>query len=261
MTDALRPNFDLKEEIRAHWSARAATFDRSVGHRIDDGAEAEAWRRLVLAGLGPIDGRTVLDLACGTGEISRMLLDLGASVTGVDFAEPMLDRAAAKLVRRPWQGRLADVETLSTLPDRAFDAAVTRHLVWTLTDPAAAFAAWFRVLRPGGRLLVVDGDWVSDGLRARVLKGLAGALGAGADRHRAGAGDGTHARILSAVHYRDGLTAGRLAADLARAGFVAARRHPVTPVYLFGMRRAGLAERLRLLAPARFALSVRRPDD
>lgn len=260
MTDAAIANYDLKEEIRAYWSGRAATFDASVGHRIADGAEAEAWRRLLRAGLGPIEGRPVLDLACGTGEISRMLLDLGATVTGADFAEPMLERAAAKAARRPWQGRLVDAETLAGLPDAAFDGAVTRHLVWTLTDPHAAFAAWFRVLRPGGRLLVIDGDWVSDGPRSHALRRLAALIGGGRPRHRSPEDEDVHARILSGVHYREGLTADRLAADLARAGFVEPRRHGVAPIYLVGMRGVPLADRLRLLAPVRFALSVRRPE-
>ena len=46
-----------------------------------------------------------------------------------------------------------DADTLAGLPDAPFDDAATRHLVWTPTDPPAAFAAWFRVLKPGARLL------------------------------------------------------------------------------------------------------------
>lgn len=169
-------NFDLKEEIRDYWSGRAAGFDAAPGHRIDD-ADMAAWQRLIGAALGPLDGRAVLDLACGTGEVSRALLGLGAQVTGVDLSEAMLGRARAKLAGQPWQGRLADAEVLAGIPDAGFDGAVTRHLVWTLTEPASAFAAWFRVLKPGARLLVVDGDWVREGLRAKLLRRIAAALG------------------------------------------------------------------------------------
>ena len=38
---------------------------------------------------------------------------------------------------------------------------VNRHLVWTLVDPKAAFAEWLRVLKPGGTLLIIDGDFVN----------------------------------------------------------------------------------------------------
>jgi len=133
-------NFDLKEEIRAYWSQRAAGFDAAPGHRIAE-PDAARWRGLMEAALGPLAGRHILDLACGTGEISQVMVAAGAKVTGADFSEPMLELATAKLAGRDWRGRLVDVETLASLPDASFDGAVTRHLVWTLTDPAAAFRA------------------------------------------------------------------------------------------------------------------------
>ena len=138
MTDELqtsRANHSLKDDIRAYWSKRAETFDNSTGHRIEDSAEAPAWQALFTQALGPLAGKRVLDLACGTGEISRMILALGADVTGVDFAEPMLERAQRKHKGAAFRGHLADVENLSLEADSAYDAVITRHLVWTLTDP------------------------------------------------------------------------------------------------------------------------------
>ena len=60
--------------------------------------------------------------------------------------------------------------------------------------------------------------------------------------------------------YHDGLTQDRLIDDLTRAGFTDARPHGVSGIYLRGLHGASLAERLRLLAPTRFAVSVRRPQ-
>jgi len=252
-------NWTLKEEIRAYWSGRAATFDESRGHRIADGTEARAWHRLMTGALGEIAGKNVLDLACGTGEISRMLLDLGARVTGVDFAEPMLARAAEKLRARSWKGMLGDAESLETLAPASFDGVVTRHLAWTLTDPPAAYAAIRRVLKPGAHLLVIDGDWVSETPRVRFLRGLAkmidGRMG------QVGADPDLHQRILSQVPYAGGLTAERLGEDLAEAGFANVARHSTLAIYLWGMRGAKLGDRLRLLAPARFAVSAMRPTE
>jgi SAM-dependent methyltransferase len=45
------------------------------------------------------------------------------------------------------------------LPPASFDAVVSRHVLWTLPNLAGAFAAWKRLLRPGGRVVAIDGLW------------------------------------------------------------------------------------------------------
>jgi ubiquinone/menaquinone biosynthesis C-methylase UbiE len=257
MSNTLLPNHSLKEDNRAYWSRRAESFDLSAGHRIEEQVEAPEWRRLFRAALGDLTGRAVLDVACGTGEISRLLLSMGAHVTGVDFAEPMLARARAKnaAAGKRYRAVLGDAESLALEESGRYDAVVTRHLVWTLTDPHAAFAQWHRVLKPGGRLLVVDGNWVEVSPLGRVMRALATRLG-GESRHRQGDDGAEHARILAQVHYAAGLTPARLAEDLARHGFTHIRRHGMERVYWLGMRHAPFAERLRLCAPHRFALSA-----
>src|SRR5690606_14898727 len=104
-------------------------------------------------------GHQALDVASGTGVISRLLCERGFSVTGLDFSEPMLERARAKAKARGLDARyvMGDAEN-TLLADAAYDVIMTRHLVWTLPDPAAAFADWFRVLKPGGKVLIVDAD-------------------------------------------------------------------------------------------------------
>jgi ubiquinone/menaquinone biosynthesis C-methylase UbiE len=255
---AARPNWSLGEEVRAYWSERAATFDDQAGHRITSGPEAAAWQALLAAAIGGsrLTGLQVLDLACGTGEVSRVALDMGARVTGVDFSDPMLERAQAKHAGRDWVGLADDVQSLAGLPDAGFDAAVARHLVWTLTDPQAAFGAWLRVLRPGGRLVIVDGNWAHEPLRGRLLRALADRL---SPRDRARASDTEqHRTILAQLPYRDGLTFARLRADLADAGFVTVSALSVRSVYGLGMRRLPLADWLRLNAPVRFGLVAER---
>ncbi|GAA4230052.1 ubiquinone/menaquinone biosynthesis C-methylase UbiE [Sagittula marina] len=206
-------NRNLRDEIREYWSDRAATFDEEPGHRIDDGAEMAAWESLFRRHLGDGDGRALLDLASGTGEIARLCQRLGFTVTGLDWAEPMLERARAKLPDVPFIQ--ADAER-TTLPPASMDVIVTRHLVWTLVDPAAAFDEWFRVLRPGGALLIVDGDFVSRGWIYRMLARLmtpkpqSATPTANSLRHR---------DILSRVHFSEGARVDYVVPMLKAAGF------------------------------------------
>lgn len=252
-------NYSLKEDVRAYWSGRALTFDLSTGHRIEDSAEAAAWQALFRSCLDPVADKHVLDLACGTGEISRMLLALGAHVTGVDFAEPMLERAKAKNAGRRFRASLGDVELLLSEGENVYDAVVTRHLVWTLIDPHAAFERWFQVLKPGGQLLIVDGDWVTTPLFGRFLRMLGNRLSPRRTIHGDDVDMDWHQRILEQVHYREGLTPEKLIPDLQAQGFSDIRQHSTRGIYWWGMRKAPLADRLRLMAPRRFAISARKP--
>ena len=59
-------NFSLRDEIKAYWSARAASFDEQPGHEIFSEEERQAWHRLFTRHLGEGDGRKALDLASGT---------------------------------------------------------------------------------------------------------------------------------------------------------------------------------------------------
>lgn len=248
-------NFSLKEEIRSYWSGRAASFDAAFGHGIHSQREMSAWRALLRQGLGE-HSLDVLDLACGTGEITRALLGLGHRVTGIDFAEPMVDLARKK------HGAAAriypsDAEHLLE-PDASFDALVTRHLVWTLTDPEAAFVEWRRVLRPGGSLLIVDGDWVNRTFSQNVIMAFSARLQKLAKAENHTPDREVYASILSRLFFRDGLTARRLVEMLRAAGFATVEPLDYRPILRAQQVGARLHDALRLGAATRFVLLARK---
>ena len=147
----------VKQQVAAHWDRRAAQFDEDFGHSIRTPAERAAWDRildLVLAGRRAIE---TLDAGCGTGFLTFELVARGHHVTGVDFAPAMIAEARRKAAERsvPIRFEEADAERLP-FPPGSFDLAVSRHVLWTLPHPEAAIDEWIRVLRPGGRLVVVD---------------------------------------------------------------------------------------------------------
>ena len=152
-------NYSIRDEIRDYWSERAETFDQSVGHEIFSKAERQGWQRLIRKHLGEGDGRKALDLACGTAVISHLLHDLDFSVTGLDWSDAMLAQARAKAQNRGAFIRFIAGDAENTLePPESYDVITNRHLVWTLVDPPAAFDEWFSLLKPGGKVLIVDGN-------------------------------------------------------------------------------------------------------
>ena len=107
-------------------------------------------RPAVLATLGPVGGMHVLDAACGPGFYTKELLARGAEVTAFDASAAMLELAKANA-----GGRAARIDRAvlgEPLPyaDDAFDAIVCALAIHYADDRAAAFAEFFRVLRPGG---------------------------------------------------------------------------------------------------------------
>lgn len=239
-------NRTLCDEIREYWSDRAASFDQKPGHRIDDGAEMQAWRTLFTRHLGAARGRHLLDLATGTGEIARLCTGLGFEVTGLDWSEEMLKRAREKLPHVPF----AQVDAERTmLPDESFDVIVTRHLVWTLVDPDAAFAEWHRLLAPNGVLLVVDGDFVQRNWFARLLDPKTAAS------QRAS----SHQEFLNRVHFSNGARADAVTALLSTAGFTEIRvDHNLRAVHRAQARALGWRNSLLRRSEHRYVITARK---
>lgn len=258
----VQANYALRDEIRDYWSARAETFDLQVGHEIFSQEERAAWHALIVRHLGHGAGRAALDLACGTGVISQLMHELGFAVIGLDWSEAMLARARAKAKARGEAIRFVIADAERTMqPPESCDVMITRHLVWTLVDPEAAFAEWFALLKPGGRLLIVDGDFVSMNwvrrLREAWLKlkpGKTGANGMDAEMVR------LHRGILERVYFSGGARETGVVRLLAQAGFV----DPVVDRDLRAIRRAQARKMswMKVLergAQHRYAICVTKP--
>ena len=148
----------VKAQVAAHWNRRAAHFDEDFGHSIKTPAERAAWDRILALLLAGRSALEIADLGCGTGFLALELAARGHRVTGVDFAPAMIAAARGKAAAQGLAVNFeeADAEALPFAPG-AFDLALSRHLLWTLPHPEAAIAEWIRVLRPGGRLAIIDG--------------------------------------------------------------------------------------------------------
>ena len=98
-------------------------------------------------------GDRVLDACCGTGDLALAARDAGGEVTGLDFSERMLERARRKSSSIRWiRGDLLDLP----FDDRSFDAATVGFGVRNVADLERGLAELARVIRPGGRLGILE---------------------------------------------------------------------------------------------------------
>ncbi len=123
-----------------------------------------AQRDKLLALLAPQAGERTLDIGCGPGLTTEALARaVGAAgrVCGVDIAPPMLSIARSRCERLPQVSfELADVTRLP-YADASFDVALASQVYEYVEDVDGALRELARVIRPGGRALLVDTDWES----------------------------------------------------------------------------------------------------
>lgn len=116
-----------------------------------------AWRRRAVREAHLRSGDAALDVCCGTGALSRGLLSAvgpGGRVVGVDFSPGMLEVARRRVPGVDF--REGDATRLDGIADGSVDAVTIAFGLRNIPDRAAAFAAARRVLRPGGRIVVLE---------------------------------------------------------------------------------------------------------
>lgn len=139
------------------WDAEAPGFDDEPDHGLRQPAVREAWAARLRDWL-PGRACDVLDLGCGTGSLSLLATGQGHRVTGVDASRAMVALARAKLAGHPAVFLVGDAADPPVGEER-FDVVLVRHVLWTLPDPGRALRHWCDLLRPGGRLVLVEGVW------------------------------------------------------------------------------------------------------
>ncbi|MEU0471386.1 class I SAM-dependent methyltransferase [Streptomyces olivaceus] len=170
-------NCDGTGTSRVDWDAAAASFDDEPDHGLRDAGVRRAWAARLASWLPERPG-DVLDLGCGTGSLSLLAAVQGHRVTGVDLSPAMVELARTKLAGRDAVFLTGDAAA-PPVGGQRFDTVLVRHVLWTLPDPERALRYWRELLRPEGRLVLVEGVWGSVapvGMSADRLTALLGPL-------------------------------------------------------------------------------------
>lgn len=124
------------------------------------------WYELVCEYLPPLEGKSVLEIACGRGGFVRMLAGMGAWVCGGDFSHSALKIAAAKSGSGdpPGAARIALAQAdAQNLPfaDESFDAVITCETIEHLPNPEQALREMWRVSKPDGMLYLTTPNYMN----------------------------------------------------------------------------------------------------
>jgi len=153
---------DKARRVRDMFDSIAPVYERF--NRIATLGQDARWRRAAVAAARPGPGEVVLDVACGTGDMIRSFARAQpqlARIIGVDFSPQMLRQGNYRGLRVPIELIQADALSLP-LVEGAVDIVACAFGMRNFDDVCAALREMYRVLRPGGRLVILEFAWPSD---------------------------------------------------------------------------------------------------
>lgn len=159
------------EDVERNYDRIARRYDAWTAFLFGTVLGIEALREHVVDMLGDVDGKTVLDIGCGTGRNFALLhsrVGRAGRVVGLDYSEGMLNTARELIEREGWtnievvRGDAAKLERVR----EPVDAALSTWCMGIVDDLQSALRRMVEVVRPGGRIAILDFD------RARPDRGL-----------------------------------------------------------------------------------------
>ncbi|MDQ5844145.1 MAG: methyltransferase domain-containing protein [Acidobacteriota bacterium] len=157
-------NSNLKERVRAFWQANpcgvkfadAAPGTRRFYELVEAHRYTKEWHIPIAADFTGARGLQVLEIGCGLGTDGAQFVEAGADYTGVDLTDAAVELARKRfeLFGLPGKFQTADAENLD-FPDESFDLVYSHGVLHHTPETAKAISEIHRVLRPGGRAVVM----------------------------------------------------------------------------------------------------------
>lgn len=156
-------NEERLQAERQYWDDIAPSFDDEPDHGLRDPLVLASWTQILKTWL-PISTANILDIGCGTGSLSIVIAELGHKVKGIDLSPKMISLAREKATSQGYQIEFQIMDAaFPQLPPKHFDVIVCRHVLWALPEPEKVTRRWAELLKPKGRLILIEGYWETGG--------------------------------------------------------------------------------------------------
>ncbi len=151
----------LQDRITEYWDSRARGYSEATAVSLSQ--NQNSINLLVDEFVNPRGPLKVLDVGTGAGHAAISLAQNGHEVTGIDPSAKMLEQARhnAKTNQVCVKFQLGEADKLP-FPDNQFDLTVAKDVLWCLNSPLNAYAEMLRVTKPGGHILIRDGNYYLD---------------------------------------------------------------------------------------------------
>ena len=149
-------NRDKAGRVEDMFTSIASSYD--VNNRIHSMWRDQAWRKKAVKLSKVTPSESVVDVACGTGDLSKAFYSAGfRDVLGVDFTQAMLDVAIEKAKKANMEISYQQGDAMNLqLEDGCADVVSIAFGIRNVQKPELAFAEFYRILRPGGRLVILE---------------------------------------------------------------------------------------------------------
>ena len=149
---------EMRQHIKEFWDRRGAMDSEAEPVlKLRNEQERQVWLE-TLRGLLPTPPADLVDLGTGTGFLALLFADLGHRSTGVDLSDGMLAAARSRISTATQSPEFVIGDAAEPpLAPSSWDVVANRNMLWSLLEPTKAFRNWWKLLRPGGRVLVIHG--------------------------------------------------------------------------------------------------------
>ena len=146
------------EELKSYWNQRAEGYSISNRESLESN-DKEEYEKFLRKYIPKNKKCKTIDMGCGPGFLAILLADMGYESFAFDCTENMLAKAeenardlGVKIHTIQGDAQNPDIE------DKSFDLLVSRNVIWNLENPEKAYKEWIRILKPGGRIIILDGN-------------------------------------------------------------------------------------------------------